>query len=334
MSDHSSRSVSSVEQEVEQTRSQISATLNELRHKMAPGAVVDSMVGYASENGGADFLRNLGNQVRANPLPVTLIGAGIAWLAMSSSRAATNGERSIGHNVPMPGHRHDGGRSFSASNSSSSEPGFAQRVGATAANGAGSVSDTASGLASSVRSTVSSVGDTVAAAYGSVSDTAHSIRSRVADGASAASGVARTGYKSINHGYETASGLADKLKEQPLVTLALGVALGAAIGAALPSTDTENEYLGAASDSAREQAQEMASEQLSNVQETATEAFEAVKAEVRKQGLTSDGPSEILSGLGDKLGAVAGAAKSAVNEGVERSSKNMASATDGLGGRG
>lgn len=330
MSDHS-RSVSSVEHEVEQTRSQVSATLDELRHKMAPGAVVDSMVGYASENGGADFLRTLGNQVKANPLPVALIGAGIAWLAMSSNRSTRIGEQRAGHHDASADYPR-GGRLASSSNGS--DPGLAHRVGATATNGAGAISDAASGVASSVRSAVSSVGDSVAAAYEGITDAAHGIGSRVADGASAASGAVRTGYRSASQGYEAASGLTSTLKDQPLVTLALGVALGAAIGAALPATDTENEYLGAASDSAREQAQAMASEQLSNVQETATDAFEAVKAEVKKQGLTSDGPTEMLSGLGDKLGAVAGAAKTAMNEGLERSSKSMASATGSQNARG
>src|SRR5918997_3933858 len=90
------KSASTLEREAEQTRSNISATLEELRDRMTPGQVVDQFVDYARETGGADFMRTLGNQVRANPLPVTLIGAGIAWLMFS-------GGRSGAHSVP-PAH--------------------------------------------------------------------------------------------------------------------------------------------------------------------------------------------------------------------------------------
>ena len=43
---------------------------------------------YSGVGGIGDFARNLGNEVRANPLPVALIGAGLAWLMMSNGRSA------------------------------------------------------------------------------------------------------------------------------------------------------------------------------------------------------------------------------------------------------
>jgi hypothetical protein len=77
------RSSAQLEQEVEQARAQLQATLDELRTRITPGAVVDQLVEYGRESGAGDFVRNLGRQTRDNPLAVTLIGGGLAWLMMS-----------------------------------------------------------------------------------------------------------------------------------------------------------------------------------------------------------------------------------------------------------
>ena len=72
-----------LEREAEATRAQIAATLDELRGRMSPGQMVDELVDYARDNGGAEFFRNFGRQVVDNPVPVTLVGAGLAWLMMA-----------------------------------------------------------------------------------------------------------------------------------------------------------------------------------------------------------------------------------------------------------
>src|SRR2546423_13252177 len=76
-----------LEREAERARAQVADTLDELRNRISPGQVVDEFVDYARERGIGDFTRNLGNDVRANPLPVALIGAGIAWLMMANGRS-------------------------------------------------------------------------------------------------------------------------------------------------------------------------------------------------------------------------------------------------------
>src|SRR2546425_12690324 len=55
-------------------------TLEELRDRMTPGRVVDQVVDYTRDSPAAEFLRNLGREVRVNPMPLVLIGIGIAWL--------------------------------------------------------------------------------------------------------------------------------------------------------------------------------------------------------------------------------------------------------------
>src|SRR5947207_15332036 len=74
-----------LEREAEQSRAQLALTLDELRERITPGQLVDQAVDYAKDSGGGMFVRNLGRQVTGNPLPVALIGAGIAWLMVSNS---------------------------------------------------------------------------------------------------------------------------------------------------------------------------------------------------------------------------------------------------------
>lgn len=79
-----------LEREAEQTRSQLAQTLDELRQRITPGQLVDEAVDYARDSGGGQFFRNLGHQAKSNPMPVALIGAGVAWLMLSKdhNRAA------------------------------------------------------------------------------------------------------------------------------------------------------------------------------------------------------------------------------------------------------
>src|ERR1700756_1871431 len=79
-----------LEREAEATRGQVAGTLNELRERITPGQLMDQAVDYAKTSGGGDFVRNLGRQMADNPLPVCLIGAGMAWLMLANgSRSAT-----------------------------------------------------------------------------------------------------------------------------------------------------------------------------------------------------------------------------------------------------
>ena len=77
-----------LEQEAEVTRWRLSQTLEELRGRMTPGQAVDQLLDYTRNGPAGEFLRNLGLEVRENPMPLVLIGIGIAWLMISSSRTS------------------------------------------------------------------------------------------------------------------------------------------------------------------------------------------------------------------------------------------------------
>jgi hypothetical protein len=82
-----------LEQETEQTRAAFERTLEELRARISPGQLVDQLTEYARGGPAAAFLRNLGQRTVDNPLPLVVIGAGLAWLIVANGRA-TRGESS------------------------------------------------------------------------------------------------------------------------------------------------------------------------------------------------------------------------------------------------
>ncbi|MEM7567034.1 MAG: DUF3618 domain-containing protein, partial [Pseudomonadota bacterium] len=87
--DPGNKSPEQIEAEVEATRARVSHTLDEIQDRMAPGELFEQAVTFARENGAADMARNLGRDLRDNPLPLALVGAGLAWLAFSSGRPQT-----------------------------------------------------------------------------------------------------------------------------------------------------------------------------------------------------------------------------------------------------
>src|SRR5688572_12925011 len=85
--DPSSKSAEEVQQEVRQSRAELEDTLDEIQRRLSPGQMFDQAVDYLRGSGGNEFLRNLGSTVRDNPVPVVLMGTGLAWLMLSGQRS-------------------------------------------------------------------------------------------------------------------------------------------------------------------------------------------------------------------------------------------------------
>ena len=77
-----------MEREVQQSRADVEETLEAIQERLSPGQMFEQVVDYMRSSNGSDFLRNLGTVVRDNPVPVALVGTGLVWLMLSSSRSA------------------------------------------------------------------------------------------------------------------------------------------------------------------------------------------------------------------------------------------------------
>jgi ElaB/YqjD/DUF883 family membrane-anchored ribosome-binding protein len=233
------KNVEQLEREAEEIRAQISTTSDELRARIAPSALVEQLVDYASNSGGAEYLHNLRRQVVNNPMPVVVMGASLAWLALSS-RGGLNGGSSV----------------------SSSGMGNLRSAGTSAAdaisNAAHSVSDSAHSAAASASDTVSGIAQSASETYEAAADRAI----RAADQLRASASGVRDNLS------ETTRSVMSYLNEQPLLLAGLGIAIGAALGAALPSSQTENDLMGETSDRLKEGAAETLAHTGQKVSET------------------------------------------------------------------
>ena len=77
-----------LEREVEESRRLLSQTLEELRSRMPPGRVIDQVIDYTRHGAAANFVRKLGREALENPMPLVVIGIGIAWLIVASGRTS------------------------------------------------------------------------------------------------------------------------------------------------------------------------------------------------------------------------------------------------------
>jgi Protein of unknown function (DUF3618) len=267
--DPGSKSPQEVQREVQQSRADAEETLEAIQERLSPGQMFEQVVDYMRSSNGSDFVRNLGTMVRDNPVPVALVGTGLVWLMLSSSRST---RRQYDGEDDLPGsygETHYGGglsedaRQGAGWSESASETARDFSEGARA--GARSVRDRAGRLGASARHRVSEAGEQLWQGARDAGD--------------------RAGY----YGQRARRGFFDTLHEQPLVLGALGLAAGAAIGAALPKTEREDEWLGESRDLLKERAKEVGWEQVERARAAAGAAYSAAREEAERQGLTLEG---------------------------------------------
>ena len=220
------KSTSELQRDAERTRADLSATLQEIRTRMEPGRLVDQAFSYARSNGGSEFARNAATQARDNPLPVLLIGAGLAWL--------------------ISGRKPASGPSVEAS----------QGAGVRKAH---DVQDMAAGAASTVGDAVSSASAGIKEAFAAGASGVGAAGSKAGLLAVSAGGAVQSGGEQLGN---AATELQRLCADNPLVVGAIGLAIGAAFGAALPNTETEDRLMGAEADELKSALKAKAEEQM------------------------------------------------------------------------
>jgi hypothetical protein len=235
---------------------------------------------------GSDFVRELGDAARRNPVSAALIGMGVFWLFTGGR----TGER-VGHLIKGAGF---------------------DRI----PDAAGNALDAAR---SALRSGTESIGDRVSSATETLRNGGAAGLEHVARAGSEYTGAAFDYAQNIPDAggalFNTArENLSDLFRAQPLALGAIGLAIGAGIAAALPATDVEADYLGEASDNLREQAADFASDQVTRMTTVAEGVITAASDEARKQGLTLEAAKSVISEVPGKLGRVVDAAGKGITE--------------------
>jgi ElaB/YqjD/DUF883 family membrane-anchored ribosome-binding protein len=259
-----------IEDDLERTRAEVSSTIDAIQSKLTPGQMMDQAFAYARTSLPADFGVNLANSVRDNPMPVALVGVGIAWL-MASGRS---------HAQPRIRHQ-----TYDDDIDRMSDGQYADS-GGTQGDKLRGVMDSVSEKGSEWRAQVERKGRNVA-------DKASDLGHRISDKASAATDRARSvgnqtrdrvndiSQRSQEQYYRAKDGVHHMVDEQPLMVGVLGLAIGALLGAALPGTRREDEMMGRTRDDLLDKARETVSEQAGQLKESAKHVADVAKDEAK-----------------------------------------------------
>ena len=250
-----------------------------------------------SANKASNFIRDLGDAARQNPVSAALIGMGVLWLFAGGARRA--------------------GFDGTTASDAVAEGRSAMQTGwQSAGNG---VSDLADSLGRRARRAGAASGDAIYSAANTLRRRGGALYEQTSrlgsEFAESASDLTRSVPDSASSAVDTArSNLATLFREQPLLLGAIGVAIGAGIAASLPPTELETEYFGEASDRLKDKVQEFASDQAQQAKAVAEEAAQAAAGEARRQGLDPGALKSAVADAGARVRNVAGAATDSIKQ--------------------
>jgi hypothetical protein len=238
---------------------------------------------------GSDFIRDLGESARRNPLSAALIGMGVLWLFTGNRTVGRAGElirRTGVDRLPdAAGNVFEDARSTFKSGAGSLGEHVTSAKNVLRDGGAGALES----AARFGREQADAASEYASSIPGSGADVLHTVRSN----------------------------LTDLFRAQPLALGALGLGIGAGIAAALPASEMETNYMGETSDAVKAKAADFAAEQTARATEVAGDVLEAVTEEARRQGLTVDGAKSAAGEISAKVSRVVDAAEKGVSERVK-----------------
>lgn len=301
-----------IEQELDRTRAQVSSTIDAIQSKLTPGQMMDQAFAYARTSLPADFGANLGNTVRDNPVPVALLGVGIAWLMMSGRNAdgQARSRRQMYDSRELAGRSSAGdyddaygNRYSSDTHGGDSHDGTMHRAASAMSEKGHDLKDKAGEAGRSIKDKASELGHRISDSASSMTDRARDMTHTARDRMQESTGDVRAraselGQRSQEQYYRAKDSFSNMLEEQPLVLGVLGVAIGTLLGAALPSTRREDEMMGSTRDDLLEKAKRTASEQAENVKESAKRVTQVAKDEA--QGVANDTAASVRAKADDQ----------------------------------
>jgi len=275
------RSSREIRSEIDRTRSDMDETFAALDAKLTPREI-GLELWHLFKGGSTTGAGKLWRVAREHPMPAAVVGLGLGWLMVESSRKPD----------AYDGLDREDGDSYSY------RQGYAGTSSYSAASG---VLSTAKGkvhdVADSAKEALSSAGDKMSDAAGWTKEQASDLGHQVAEKASTlghqvterASGLrrqAKTGVRRARVGFW------QTLEENPLMVGAATLALGVIAGLALPSTDREDELLGETRDRLFDEVKEAGHQALDKSKHVAEAVADKVKEEAQHQGLTPEGVAE------------------------------------------
>lgn len=317
MANNHTRSVAELRRESERTRAELSQTVDtlrtkitdtaeDIRHKVSPEHIKAEVSDYVTEKS-RHWLDQLKQQVMDNPmqalaagtavavpafkivrsvpLPLLMIGAGLALTSprvrsavadkVAGSLQTADGGNLIDDTAAMARDQWQTARSSAQDaidDARSAVSGKVAEAADTATQMAGQVRQRAAEFGSAARETMSSATDELGSKVNTASDAARDA-------------LDATKTKVTETFNATRASAATMVRDNAALVGGLGLAIGALIAASLPSTKAEQATLGSAADAMRKTAADAASEKFDEVKTAAMSAAKSALGKVTDAGL-------------------------------------------------
>jgi gas vesicle protein len=261
-----------IQADIDRTRSNMDQTFDAIESKLTPGQLLQEAWGIFKGGSGAGANKAL-KIAKQHPLPSAVIGLGIGWLLLDSSRK-TAGSRSYDG-------RERGAAVGAVKDAAESAKDFAVHAKDKVSDLASQAGDKLGDLTDKVREQASDLSD-------KVKEQASELGEKVHEGAR----KAQLGFWQL-------------LEARPLMVGAATLAVGLLVGLSIPSTDVEDELMGETRDQLLDSAKDTGREVLDKGKQVANATVDAVKHAAEEQNLT-------VNSLTEKVKAVASQARETV----------------------
>ena len=323
-----------IERDLAATRARMDHRLDELQDHLTPKQMLNDAFAYFRGGEGADFTKDLVTKARANPLPVALVGIGIAWLWASNHAEAAPAEPAS-RRTPMPGSPphtdldvrlrlaegdvqrfdHDDDDSYSArvDDARGKVLGVARNASDTAASYAQRIKDAVASAARSVRETSHDLSSGASDALGRLGSSAGERANSLQEGTQ---NMARSGRNALA-----------SVTSNPFALGGIAALVGLVAGALLPTSDEEEAALGSVATKLRTAGRDLAQDVVDRGGHIVTDTFDAVKGSAEAHGLTSGKPvGELLADLksGDLVSNVKQVAQETLQAGKDSAQTHIA----------
>ena len=296
-----------IEQDLARTRARMDSRLDELQDHLSPRQILNDAFAYFRGGEGADFTQDLIARAKANPLPVALVGVGLAWLM------ASHHSRS-----PAPPAYHDDlnarirlAESGVVRDEDEHEDAYRGRLDDARGKVLGvarGASDTAASYAQRVKEALASAGQSARRASHDLASSATDTFSRLGDAAGQHGATIQEGTQTMARSTRDA---VSSITGNPFALGGIAAVIGLIAGALLPTTDEEEQALGAVATRLRSAGKDLAQDVVDRGGRIATDTIAAVKDSAGAHGLTPDkSVADVVEGvrsgnLASEIGQVA-----------------------------
>jgi Protein of unknown function (DUF3618) len=307
------RSSSEIENDIRKTRDRLDNTINNLSERLNPRALINGVLTWFGSGGvrqirqgqGESFKRGYQEvirQVKNNPMPALLVGAGITWIIFSrgSDDSSNPEDETATEGIDDPAKRTSRSDEIeSMTHEESENSGITSKVKEKAEQ----AQELISGATEAVREKTSNLASGVQVKAGAARN---AITERVRLGKRLGSDASHHLQKSYAYAGDR---FQEAVEEYPLAVAVGFLGAGLLTGLLLPRTRQEDRLMGETSDQLIEQIKETGKETLDKAKAVAERVGQTAMEEAKKQGITPEAASGKISEVAGKVATVAAEAK-------------------------